>query len=150
MRNRSDALASIFFMLVGIGAVIGAISLTLGTVHEPQPGFFPFLGGVTLIVLASILLLKAWRGRSEGTAAFGELGRPILLVVAMIFYVALLDSLGYPITTFILSILVLRILGVKAAWVLLVTGLILSVGTYILFDRLLDVILPLGILEFFR
>jgi len=149
MRNAGDVIGGVFFVLVGIGAIAGGIGLQVGSISEPQPGFFPFVGGCALVVLASILLVLALQGRSQGVQTFGEIKRPALLVVAMILYVVVVEFLGYPIATAILSGVVLRILGVR--WgVVCVTSLVLSVGTYILFDRFLDVILPLGVLESFR
>jgi hypothetical protein len=64
----------------------------------------------------------------------------------MIALVAVLDSVGYVIGTFIASGLILRILNVKSWRVLLLTSLCLSIGTYILFDKLLGIELPVGIL----
>jgi len=58
MKNRSDAVGSLFLFLLGIGAVLGAIRLKVGSPTEPQPGFFPFLGGLSLIVLSFIIFLR--------------------------------------------------------------------------------------------
>ena len=149
MRKAGDVIGGIFFILVGIGAIAGGIGLQVGSINEPQPGFFPFVGGSTLVVLASILLVLTLQRRSQGGQTFGEIRRPALLVVAMILYVVVVEFIGYPIATAILSGVVLRILGVR--WgVLCVTSLVLSVVTYILFDRFLDVTLPLGVLESLR
>jgi hypothetical protein len=77
---------------------------------------------------------------------FGEVGRPALLLVVLIALVAVLDRVGYVIGTFIASGLILRILNAKSWWTLILTSLCLSVGTYILFDKLLGIDLPVGIL----
>jgi len=45
MRNWSDIGASILFILLGIGVMLGSLRLNLGTPTRPQPGLFPFLGG---------------------------------------------------------------------------------------------------------
>ena len=146
MKNRSDAVGSLILFLLGIGAVIGAIRLNVGSPTEPQPGFFPFLGGFSLIVLSSIIFLKGWTGQCENKVAFGEVRRPALLLVVMMGLVAVLDNVGYVISTFIASGLILRILNVKSWRVLLLTSLCLSIGTYILFDKLLGIDLPVGVL----
>jgi putative tricarboxylic transport membrane protein len=146
MKNTGDLVGSLFLFLLGTGAVIGAIRLQLGSPTEPQPGFFPFLGGISLIVLSSIIFLKGWIGQSQKKAVFGEVGRPALLLVVMIALVAVLDRVGYVIGTFLASGLILRILNVKSWWVLLLTSLCLSLGTYILFDKLLGIELPVGVL----
>jgi len=146
MKNRSDAAGSLFLFLLGVGAIIGAIRLKVGSPTEPQPGFFPFLGGLSLIVFSAIIFLKGRTGQSQKKVVFGDVGRPALLLVVMIVLVGVLDRLGYVIGTFIASGLILRILNVKSWRVLLLTSLCLSIGTYILFDKLLGIELPVGIL----
>jgi putative tricarboxylic transport membrane protein len=146
MKNTGDVVGSFFLFFLGIGAVIGAIRLHVGSPTEPQPGFFPFLGGLSLIVLSSIILLKGRIGQSQKKVVFGEIGRPALLLVVMIALVAVLDRVGYVIGTFLASGLILRILNVKSWRVLILTSLCLSIGTYILFDKLLGIELPVGIL----
>lgn len=146
MKNTGDVVGSFFLFFLGIGAVIGAIRLHVGSPTEPQPGFFPFLGGISLIVLSSIILLKGRTGQSQKKVVFGEIGRPALLLVVMIGLVAVLDRVGYVIGTFLASGLILRILNVKSWRVLILTSLCLSIGTYVLFDKLLGIELPVGIL----
>jgi hypothetical protein len=146
MKNTGDVVGSFFLFFLGIGAVIGAIRLHVGSPTEPQPGFFPFLGGISLIVLSSIIFLKGRIGQSQKEVVFREVRRPALLLVVMIALVAVLDRVGYVIGTFIASGLILRILNVKSWRVLLLTSLCLSIGTYILFDKLLGIDLPVGIL----
>jgi putative tricarboxylic transport membrane protein len=149
MKNRSDMIGSIFLFLLGIGAIIGAVRLQIGSPTEPQPGFFPFVGGVILLIFSTIIFLQEWLGTGKQQIAFGEIGRPALLLGVMILLVFFLDRLGYVIATFIASGLILRILSVKSWRVLIITSLCLSIGTYMLFDRLLGVDLPVGLLAHF-
>jgi len=146
VKKRGDIVGSFFGTFIGVAVMIGAIRLRLGTPSEPQPGFFPFVAGVILVVLCVILLLRAFSGRGEGADPFGELWRPAILAIGLFTYSLLLDSMGYIITTIILSLVVLRVLDTKTWLKLVAISLILSIGTYFLFDRLLDVPLPRGIL----
>ena len=127
---------------------LGAIRLHIGTPLHPQPGFFPFLGGAALAFLAVILMVQAALGRSTGTEAFGRLGPPTILVVGMGVYVAILEPLGYVLGTMLIATVILRVLGVRSWRVLGVTSVALSVGTYLLFARVLGIDLPAGVLEF--
>ncbi len=67
----------------------------------------------------------------------------------MVLYVAILERVGYVISTIMLSVVILRILETKSWWVLAGVSLILSIGSYVVFDRLLGVTLPSGILKSF-
>lgn len=146
MKNAGDAVGSLFLFLLGIGAVFGAIRLKVGSPTEPQPGFFPFLGGLSLIVLSTIIFFKGRIGQSQEKIAFGEIGRPALLLAVMIALVAVLDSVGYVVGTFLASGIILGILNVKSWRIIIFTSLCLSIGTYVLFDKLLGIDLPVGVL----
>ncbi len=150
MKNPSDVLGSLLLFLVGLGAVIGAMRLHVGSPTEPQPGFFPFLAGIALISLSSIIFFHGWLGHGEKKTVFGEVGRPALMLAVLIALVAVLDRLGYVLGTFVASGLILRILRVKSWRVLILTCLGLSLGTYLLFDRLLGIDLPMGMLGRFH
>ena len=149
MRKLGDLLASLFFIALGIGVTVGAIRLGLGKIVEPEPGFFPFLSGVALTVLSLILFFQALIGRRPRTRASGNLWRPAAIVMGLVIYVLIFDEAGYILATIFLSVIVLRVLKPRAKWTFAVVSLILAVGSYLLFDRLLGVLLPNGILERF-
>ena len=147
MKDRSSILGGSFFLLIGMGAAIGSIQLTLGSPTEPQPGFFPFVGGIFLMFLSVILIVQGWMRTDVEPVFFGEVKRLALFLAVMVVFVAFLDLLGYVFCAFIASGLILRILKVKSYRVLILTSLCLSLGTYILFDKFLGIDLPLGILS---
>ncbi len=146
-RNWGNVIASLLFLLIGVGVTIGALKLRVGTPVRPQPGFFPFVAGMIVIGLSSVLMVQGWLGRGKKAEPFGEIWRPACLVAGIAVYVAILDPLGFALATIFISVVILRILGVKSWRVLGVSSLILSFGTYFLFARLLGVELPAGILE---
>jgi hypothetical protein len=133
MRKPGEIAVGICFLSIGIGFMIGAIQLQIGKPTEPQPGFFPFLGGVTLIALSAIFLFQAQLGRTGETQAFGRLRSPGIVVLGLILYVAGLQSLGYVLATALLSAAVLRVLETKFR-VLFPVSLLLAIGSYILFE----------------
>jgi putative tricarboxylic transport membrane protein len=147
MRKTSDVWASLILIFIGVMVVFSSIKLHLGTPREPQPGFFPFVSALILITLSVLLLVHAFRGHSTGFRAFGDLWRPVALIIDLFFYSIFLDFLGYVIATIVLSVVILLVLDTKTWWKLAVVSLALSIGSYLLFDRLLGVTLPHGILE---
>ncbi|MDP1989513.1 MAG: tripartite tricarboxylate transporter TctB family protein [Syntrophales bacterium] len=148
MRKSGDIVVGLFFLAIGIVFMIGAIKLQVGVPTEPRPGFFPFIDGAILIVLSGLFLIQAWGGKAGESQAFGKMGGPILVVLTLILYVATIDTLGYVITTTILSAVVLKVMETKPR-VLVLVSLILAVVSYLLFDRLLGVTLPRGLLAAF-
>ena len=147
MRKPGEFVVGLCFAAVGIAFTIGAVKLTIGLPTEPKPGFFPFIDGFILIVLSALFLVQAWRGRSGDRGAFGAIKGPVIVVLALILYVATLETLGYVITTAILSAVVLYVLETKPG-VLVSVSLGLALVSYLLFSRLLGVTLPQGVLTF--
>ena len=152
MRNRRDIVASILLILLGMGVIIESIRLKVGTPLMPQPGFFPLLGGLFLVGLSMVLLVRAWLGSGDASQqpreAFGELRRPMILVACLAVYAAVMEPVGYILPTVFIAVVVLRVLGVTSWKVVGLASLGLSIGTYVLFGRLLGIDLPAGILSF--
>src|SRR5574340_568136 len=148
MRKTGEIVVGLCFACVGLLFVIGAVQLRVGIPTEPRPGFFPFIDGVILIALSALFLIQAWGGRAGESQAFGKMKGPALVVLTLILYVATLESLGYVITTAILAAVVLKVMDTKPV-VLILMSLILAVVSYLLFDRLLGVTLPPGLLAAF-
>ena len=146
-RNWGNIIASMLFLLIGIGVTLGALKLKVGNPARPQPGFFPFVAGMIVIGLSLVLMVHGWLGRGKRGEPFGDIWRPGLLVAGIAVYVAILDPLGYALSTIFISVVILRILGVKRVRVLALSSFLLSFGTYFLFARILGVELPAGILE---
>lgn len=152
MWYRTDIIESILLTFIGIGVVVESIRLKVGTSLMPQPGFFPLLGGSLLIGLSLIFLVRAWLARShaprQSQEAFGELRRPLILVVGMGLYTTVLEWLGYILPTLLITAIILRVLGVRSWKELGLASLGISVGTYFLFGKILGIELPTGVLPF--
>ncbi len=141
--RRGDLVAGALLVALGVGVCIRAVRLTVGSAHDPQPGFFPLIGAILLIALAGLLMAQALRGAGEAPEASKEsLGPPAVLLLGLALYVALLEWAGYPVMTALMALLALRVLG--ARWVPgILVSVLLSAGSYLLFVRL-GVPLPLG------
>lgn len=148
MRNKSDMIFGSVLIPLGIAVIIGAFQLKLGTPLHPQAGLFPFLGGFLLIALSLILFLRGWLGRGQAHQPFDEVREVTFLVACLAGYVAVLEPLGYVLSTILVSAAVLRSMGVTSWKVLIRGSLIISVGAYLLFRWILAVELPAGLLWF--
>ena len=98
-----------------------------------------------LIGFCGIILLIQGGGEAEPVGGRTLLG--LLTIAATLFVYALaFERLGYVLSTLAMSAVVARLFG--ASWTQAgISGLILSVGSYLLFDHGLDVVLPAGILR---
>lgn len=113
-----------------------AARLKLGSALDPQPGFFPFVGGILLIVMAVLLVGHAlWATRPPGERRADTLGAPAILVSALAIYVWLLPWAGYPLMTALLTLLALRVQDTR--WPsAIAASVLLALGSYFLFLQL--------------
>jgi len=119
--------------------------------NGPGPAFLPFWLGVVMAVLATLLLLKAWRSVDPGAAWLpsGEGLRRLLLVMATtVALVALLNTIGMAVGTVLFLIVLMRFLD-RCAWPLtLAVALATAAFIDVVFGRWLKVPLPVGVLGF--
>lgn len=145
---RRDGIAALAMLLVAGATVYESAKLPFGVARNPGPGFVPWWIGVALGALSVLLGAHALRaGRIEGPARRSERGawRQVAgLLVALALYVAALSPLGYPASTFLLVLLMLRSM-VRARPVLALGLAVLAAGgSYLLFAVWLKVPLPPG------
>ena len=139
-----DLISSLFWFAVAIYfSIEGFIHLTVGTLSQPGPGFFPFLGGVVLGLLSLIQLLKSIKTRDSISLPGLKSSKLLLATGATLAYLLLLETLGFVTITFLFLFLLFR-LGYKG-WVfsaaLALTG---AVSSYALFQLWLKTQLPAG------
>jgi hypothetical protein len=142
------------------GAVTAALSLQLplGTPRMPGTGMFPLVLGVMLMVLAATQAVRLHLARPkpvlpEAPAApqpkrDGATQRVALFMGAVVVATALLSSLGYPFTSFLLMLALLWVLGIRKPHVLGAISLGSAIVCYFVFVQWLKIPLPSGVLGF--
>lgn len=128
--------------VAGVGAfflfcVIESLSAGTGSLSQPGSGFWP------LIIAGVGLGLSVWTLLMPSTtfelAATGSLGSVVAAGVALAAFPLTYYYLGLPITSFLLSMVLLKFIG-KEGWVLsVVTSVLLAGGSYYVFVVLLRV-----------
>ena len=139
---------------IGLSLLIMFFSHRLGLeeFRNPGPGLLPFLIGaalflVSLYLLGSLYVKKAFLDeRIQGKTHQVDLKRIFLVLLALLSYASLLETLGYLITSCLILVLLFRSMGSRWGIVLL-SSVLTVVATYLLFTKL-GVLLPEGILRF--
>ena len=135
-------------VLLAFALATGAAAqhLGLGSLSTPGPGFFPFLNAVGLGLTALVLVVQA-RHRVRHV---GESGSPwpIVLGVAagIAAYGILVEHLGFPLTSFLFLLLCWVVVARQPVWRSVMLAAATAATAYLLFDRLLGVRLPSGLL----
>jgi len=144
MMVSADRVAGSLFFLIGLAAAVEGVRLDLGTPSQPQPGFYPFLAGLLLMGLSVLLIVQDFRGRSDGAEPFLQFKAQLLALAGLVGFVTFLRPLGYVPATAILTVILLRVLEVGKWWGYVLAAVVVPIGTYLLFDRLLGIPLPSG------
>ncbi|MEO1018958.1 MAG: tripartite tricarboxylate transporter TctB family protein [Pseudomonadota bacterium] len=140
----SDRVAGVFFLLIAI--VYGGLAGNYKSDFADPIGTegFPFFVSLPMGLLSLALIIK------PSVAADWPGGKALLkqaaVILILIAYAAALEPVGFPLATFVAVIFLARFL--EATWrQCVLVGAILAVLLYVVFDPLLGLPLPLGLLE---
>jgi putative tricarboxylic transport membrane protein len=134
-------------LLVAAGVYLTlALRLPFGAAARPGAGFYPVFVALFAIVVAVAATARAYRS-APGTAAIeldaASRRRVVISVVALVAFCLAMPWIGYPVAALAFVTVILRYLGGRWTTALL-TGVLSSAGSYVLFAVLLDVPLPRG------
>lgn len=140
------------FLLLGVVFAIEALSLGLGTIHRPGPGFLPFYvaAAFSLVtcfpLLRNIFAVKGTRSGDGERLSVASVLNVSTVVAALFGYVLIFAWAGYMISTFLLLMFLFRAGGFrKWSLILTITFVTLS-ATYLVFSTWLNIRFPKGFL----
>ncbi len=154
MRNREDTGAAVLFILLGLGYLWAASRYSVGEISNPGPGFMPRLAGIVVLILAAYLSVSSWMDRrakrigsaqkEPAAAQRRESVKPIQVTLILIAYLAVMNFLGFPLSTFGAIFFSSRFMGLEGWRKPILLGVGTVVISYHLFVLALDVPLPAG------
>ncbi len=108
-RMGSEAIGSLFWIGVGLFFAIEGISLNVGILKNPGPGFLPVMMATLLVLFSLFILIK---GLMKPEVPFPKIfwKRQFLAVVSVFFYIFLLEFIDFLLSTFILMFILFAIL----------------------------------------
>jgi putative tricarboxylic transport membrane protein len=150
MNMRKEYGGSLIFLISGIYGFVFSIQLPFGKLTEPGPGMFP-LSLSLLLLLSGILIFIHGKGKVKAVTGGGrwmnQLVTPVQIVGLTIIFSILLEKIGYLVTTpvylFILFVWVCR----YKFWIAAGLAIVLGMGSWYFFVKLLVIRLPAGILS---
>lgn len=128
-----------------------ALSIPAASVGDPLgPTAFPVVLGCFMALLGVTLAARPDQAREGGHEAPGRWGIVAALAGFLGIYGYSLPFVGYPLGTFLFLGVTARLLGERSWPVTVGFSASISLGIYLLFTQVLDVPLPLGIIEGIR
>lgn len=152
--NFREIIGGLFWVAISIFVCIESIKEGIGTFHSPGPGFFPFWVGVFLGIFSIIIVVSGTRkGKDRGKIIDLWKGmqwhKVLFFIITLAVYCTLFTKLGYFITTFALIGFLFGIIKRPKWWIQWGAAFLVTLLSYLIFYKLLEVPLPKGIFDFF-
>jgi len=150
-KKGADFWTGLFLMIFSGWVINEAFDLELGTPQSPGSGFMVFGAAAVLGIMAVLQFIKSMVSREETGEPHEKvrLWRVIAVIAANIVYIAVLESVGYLLCTFLLLCFMFQVYE-KGSWFWALGGAALaSLASYVLFSKLLQLNLPKGLIPFF-
>jgi putative tricarboxylic transport membrane protein len=144
-----EVLFGCLILVCGIVALTGSVQLGFGSLAQPGAGLFPFFSGLMIVIAAPIVIANSIFGRvCESEIILKKDGFRTLAGVMAVFaaWILAMPTLGYVVVTFAAVLVLAKLLGLEGWLKPLALSAATSFATYILFDRLLYLDLPRGLL----
>lgn len=152
MLREKNFIGALVFFFVGIFAVFEGWRINPGTLSSPGSGFFVFYLGIILSFLSILLFYKGVRSRFAETRnpieIAGRWKRLLFGLALFVSYAFALKSVGFIICSFVLLILLFRVVEGRSWRSTLLISIICTVVSYLVFAKYLGVPLPKGIIPY--
>jgi len=144
-----EVLFGFLILAFGIIALAGSVQLGFGSFSQPGAGLFPFFAGLMIVIAAPIVILNSIivRGcESEFVPQKNAFGTLAGMIVVFAGWILAMPTLGYVVVTFAAVLALAKLLRLEGWLKPLALSAATSLATFILFDRLLYLDLPRGLL----
>ena len=149
--KKDEAIVGIVIFLFGLLTTALSLGMPIGTFRIAGTGMFPLFLGILLMILSGVFVLRAFlqdkekQVRKEVSVESSE--SPVQLILflgTMVLATLFFSRLGYPLTSFLLVLGLLRTLGIKRWGLNVLISVVTAAGSYVLFVKWLDIPMPKG------
>ena len=147
-QRSADIAGGSFIALLGLATLIAGTQITGELEERLPPRTLPYVVGSILLICGAILALRSWRFRGIDPAIKwpdrrGAI-RIVVSIVSLSLYLASMDLLGLPLSTFLYVSFSVWYLGKYRPWYPLLIGFLSGVTAYVVFIYLLELSFPIG------
>jgi putative tricarboxylic transport membrane protein len=146
-----DVYSSVFWLVFSIYIAVESYRLGLGKWDDPGPGYFPFGAALLFGCMAFGVFV---RSLSIGPVLKTDAGQRhrwqnvILVLIAMVLYTLLLNSIGFVLCTFLIVVFFVKVVALRRWTSSIMMALCMSIASYLLFSFFLKAPLPRGFFLF--
>jgi putative tricarboxylic transport membrane protein len=145
--KRSEAILGGAVALLGAAVFLNSMTFPPQPGGWPGPGLFPQILAVLLVFFGGAVTVQAVRSTSTVAVSYepASMLKAAVILVAIAIYIAVVQRLGFLITASLVTCGLMLLLGVKIR-IAVPAGVGVAVMCVVLFERVLRVPLPPGIL----
>jgi putative tricarboxylic transport membrane protein len=150
--KKADIISGCIGIIIGVYVILKGLTFPADLIMKVGPSFFPNFLAAGLIICSIILLIKAVLGHSIGEydpISWSNMGirRVCVAIVYIVVYCAVLKILGFIIASILFVIVFMRMFGKQEWWKYAVYPVAITGGVYLVFEILLKLTLPAGLLS---
>lgn len=147
-QRSADIAGGCFLAFLGLVTLFAASKITGGLEERLPPRTLPYTVGVIILICGALLAIRSWRFRGEDPVIKWPdrrgMIRVLITLVSVGIYLALMDPLGLPLSTFLYVSFTVWYLGRYRLWYPLLIGFLSGAISYVVFIYLLELSFPVG------
>jgi len=147
-QRSADIAGGCFLVLLGLVTLLAASQITGGLEERLPPRTLPYTVGVIILISGALLAIRSWRFRGQDPVIKwpnrrGTI-RVLITLISLGIYLALMEPLGLPLSTFLYVSFTVWYLGKYRIWYPLLIGFLSGSISYLVFIYLLELSFPPG------
>lgn len=153
--KRDEITSGILLFLFGAITAVLSLKMPIGNFRSAGTGLFPLCLGILLMFLSLLHMVKIVLNKKTlidiEIASHGAqvvIKNVVLFLTVVVLSISFFNTIGYLVFSFLLMLLLIRVLG-ERRWVFnIILSLITAVASYLLFVKWLKIPLPRGLMGF--
>jgi uncharacterized membrane protein HdeD (DUF308 family) len=147
-QRSADIAGGCFLTFLGLVTIFAATKITGGLEERLPPRTLPYIVGIIIMISGALLAIRSWRFHGEDPVIKWPdrpgIIRVLVTIVGLALYLALMDPLGLPLSTFLYVSFTVWYLGRYHLWYPLLIGFLSGAISYLVFIYLLELSFPVG------
>jgi putative tricarboxylic transport membrane protein len=153
-KRKINRIIGVFWLVIGALICLESYRVSLGSIREPGQGFFPFLTGLAIFVLAIASIIGtrkiAIKEKIIIWTEHSQIIKVTLGLLSIFAYGLFLDSLGFFFVTLLYVGFQEKFIAGEKWSKVAILSILSSLGFYVIFQIFLKSELPRGFLEFWE
>ena len=147
----ADIIGGVVGILIGLYAIWEGTNMPPDLIMKVGPSFFPTVLAGLLIIFSTASIVFALKGKSKGSVEPLRLSdkgvqRGLVMLVASIIFCVVLEPFGFIPSAILFLVLMMLLMGNRKPRQLVIAPVIVTFAIWLIFEKLLNLSMPAGVL----